>query len=174
MLIVFAFVLPLIGKIINIQFAFSIPFTWPLFYVLAGYYSIAITSRNYNMKYLVILIIALWGVIAIVNYFNFYSRQISAYDSPFIAILSIAIFTLFKKISISETIVLWEIDRLCFGVYLIHPLFIQFTYRAVKLTPISFENYFLMIPIFFSVFAFCSFLGSWILGKCSYLKKYVL
>ena len=69
---------------------------------------------------------------------------------------------------------LWIVDRLCFGAYLIHPLFIQFTYRFLKAIPINFSLYPVVTVLFALLFIELSFAASWIMRKKEFLRKYVL
>lgn len=98
------------------------------------------------------------------------------YSSPIIAALSVVVFMLFKGLQIDDrwTERLWKIDRLCFGVYLIHPLFINFVYKFLKVTPVSFDKYCLMVPVFWIFFVCCGISASWAMSRIKPLKKYVL
>ena len=88
--------------------------------------------------------------------------------------MAIAIFMIFTKIDFTEKKVLWKIDRLCFGVYLIHPLFIQATYRVLKITPMRFGVTWVGTIVLFIFFVVCSFAFSFIASLIKPLKKYVL
>ena len=69
---------------------------------------------------------------------------------------------------------MWNVDRLCFGVYLIHPVFINFTYKLLKVSPVSFNLYWLVMPVFGVIFVIIAFFGSWIMSKIKPLREYVL
>ena len=69
---------------------------------------------------------------------------------------------------------LWKIDRLCFGVYLIHPLFIQFTYKFLKVTPVRFSAWVPLIFAFGIAFVVIGFLASWLMSLIKPMKKYIL
>lgn len=71
--------------------------------------------------------------------------------------------------------VLWNVDRLCFGVYLIHPLFIHFLYQYLRFTPLSFGGGWAVSLIgFWIFFAIASFGASWVMSLIKPLKKYIL
>ena len=92
-----------------------------------------------------------------------------------ITFLSIAVFCLFIGAKSKNTELLWKIDRLCFGVYLIHPVFINFIYKFLKLTPIAFDNFYpIATVVFWAFFAVSSFVGAWIMYQIPILKKYIL
>ena len=91
-----------------------------------------------------------------------------------IAVLAVSIVSLFITREWKNIRFLWTVDRLCFGAYLIHPLFIQFTYRFLKITPIDFSLYLVVTVLFAIFFIGLSFVASWIMRKSGLLRKYVL
>lgn len=98
----------------------------------------------------------------------------TSYNSPLIAILASSIFILFERYNGYESNIIWKIDRLCFGVYLIHPLFIQFVYRFLKIIPVNFNTYPIITIMMFTFFTICAFLSSFIMRLIKPLKNYVL
>lgn len=72
---------------------------------------------------------------------------IMRYLNPINVLLSVILFSIFHFIEDNSNNRVLEIDRLCFGVYLIHPIFIRFSYRYLHITPIG--N---LYPIAFIVF----------------------
>lgn len=113
-------------------------------------------------------------IVIVANYLNFYPGAIGGYQSPVIVLLSICIFELFRKQEVKCSEKIWKIDRLCFGVYLIHPIFIQFIYRFLHITPVSFDFYYLVVVGLFLFFVLCAFGGAFVLNRISPLRKYVL
>lgn len=167
------FIFPIISIITNINIAFSIPFSYPIFYVLNGYYLVkknGYIKRRKLIGYMLVIVC----IIIVTNYIEFYPIELSSYNSPLIVILSMCIFELFRTIKKESTKIIWKIDRMCFGVYLIHPFFIQFVYRFLKITPAIFKYYYLWTFIFFIFFVLCSFLISLCMSKIKLLKTYVL
>ena len=169
------FLFPLISNLTKLKIAFSVPFSYPVFYLLLGY----ILNKNraqIKEKRLVLLamLLMLIAFVWFVNFKNLNATIWTAYTSPLIAILAAVIFSLFVLNDFKERKRLWGIDRLCFGAYLIHPLFIQFSYRFLKITPLNFEMYFIGALSLFVVFTILAFVASWILMRFSLLKKYVL
>lgn len=78
------------------------------------------------------------------------------------------------ELSEKQISAIWKIDRLCFGVYLIHPVFIQFVYRMLKINPCSFRLYWMAAMLFFAAFAICSFAASFIMQLIPWLRRNVL
>lgn len=173
-LLIVDFILPTISAITGLRIAFTLPFTYPMFYIIVGYYiNNQKNKEKNNIK--VVYIVFMTAIIIFINYLKFYPKELTSYFSPLIAIFAMCIFDLFKQIKIKNNCdLIWKIDRLCFGVYLIHPLFIQFTYKFLKITPVMFELYYVMVILFFIVFVLSSFIGAWILSKVKILKQYVL
>ena len=180
-LFLFNFIIPYINSVLGLKIAFDIPLKYPVFYLLTGYYlySNEHTTKKVKMVSLVfisVLVLLIW----LLNYNSINTKNIVSYDSPITAILAVSIFIIFKNTDLTKKIYkqyhinIWLIDRLCFGVFLIHPFFIQFTYRFLKMTPLGTDAYPIMTVGFYFVFITLSFLGSWVLSLIKPLKDYVL
>lgn len=69
-------------------------------------------------------------------------------------------------------VVLW-LSPLCFGIYLIHPVFLNLFYKFLHLSIMNFRFY-IGVPLFFMI-AFCgSVIGSFLMRLIPPLRKYVL
>ena len=66
------------------------------------------------------------------------------------------------------------IGSVSFGVYLIHPLFIQFVYKFLHIVPTGSSLFPIWSFLFAAVFIILSFLASWAMSLIKPLKKYVL
>lgn len=172
------FIFPIVSKN-YFPISFTAPIAYPIFYFVLGYYfkkapvTCKVLKLSQFVSALALITIALFVVCG--NYEQFAGD----YKSPVIALSALGIFLTFmsKNISLnSEKKIkfLWELDRLCFGVYLIHPVFIQFAYRHLKLTPCSFELYWFAAIVFFLAFLILSFAGSFFLSLIPPLKKHIL
>ncbi|MDD6401010.1 MAG: acyltransferase [Lachnospiraceae bacterium] len=174
-LFILAFVVPTINSVAGIRIAFNIPFSYPIFYVLLGNYISKKININRNTKIVALIAIAIAVVIIIsANILEIHPKEISAYYSPVIVILAISIFILFMGISKECSDKVWKLDRLCFSIYLIHPLFIQFVYRFAKLTPVRFGAYYIVIIGFFVFYLVCSVISAIVMNMIGPLKKNVL
>ncbi len=176
LLFCFNFCIPLIKNAFDIDIAFSIPVvSFATFYVLLGAYLKREDSKNDNKMFALGIVVAVAGIL-IVNLFTGDMSEIYlTYNSPLIVLLTTCIFKLCCQIKRIESEKLWSIDRLCFGVYLVHPVFINFIYKFVKVTPLSFSGFLPMgVVIFWILFVAFAFITSWIMKKIPSLKKYIL
>ena len=172
------FILPTVSAYTGLSFEFSVPFTYPVFYLFAGYYIVKykpafLCHKSVNTA----VVLLLTAAVFIMEYCSIPLHCFS-YTGPLTAVMAAAIFSNFNVCAGSDNHshsgLIWKVDRLCFGAYLIHPVFIQFAYRFLKITPASFEMYYIAIIPFFIVFTVCSFAVSWIMSLIKPLRKYVL
>lgn len=173
-------VFPMLNGLLNVNIAFDIPIQYPIFYFLTGYLCRVVELKKkyifwsggisaFCMILLVVLIVA--------GHFQYISDNNAA---PLISLYAVSLFFFFMNLkfpNISErkASLIWEVDRLCFAVYLIHPFFIQLAYRYYKTTPLSFGEYYPIATfVFFVVFLLLSFACSYVLNKIPLLRKHVL
>ncbi len=135
---------PMINDILSISIAFETPVkSTPVFYFLLGkYLDEGIPAFLQNKKRnLAAAAVILTAVTLACGFAGFYSFLYSIRrNSPIIAVTAILIFSAVKgtcPAKIQQGF-LWKTDRLCFGVYLVHPVFIHFLYKFLKITPLSF------------------------------------
>ncbi|MFR5769552.1 MAG: acyltransferase [Roseburia faecis] len=173
MLFLLDFCIPQISKVLGINIAIKSQLLYPIFYVLLGQWLLQ-HKNSFDVKVLVSIACLCIVFIGTVNIVTCNSQSWTQYDSPLIAIFSGTIFLLFVKREWKHTVWLWSVDRLCFGVYLIHPLVIQFSYRFLKITPVNFKLFPIITVVFALVFITLSFVASWIMRQIKFLQKYVL
>ena len=101
----------------------------------------------------------------------------TGYDSPLTVVWSVLIYVLFintiKGDRLNEN-KLWKIDRLCFGVYLIHPFFINFLYKVCNIYPAKYSAYYIVLLLVWICVVVTSFLFSNAFSKIPFLNKYIL
>lgn len=66
-----------------------------------------------------------------------------------------------------------SLGELCFGVYLVHPVFLNFFYKFLGVSPLSFALP-LSLPVFYLVTLGGAFLVSFLLHKIPFMRKYVV
>lgn len=172
-LFLFSFIFPLINNILDIKIFFSIPVgSYAVFYFIVGNFLYHKWKVTIKRRYLLSTIILLGSLILLVNARG--GKTYLGYDSPIIAGMAICMFMLSKDIQIKNIGVIWKFDRLCFGVYLIHPLFINIFYKAFKITPLCFsEGYLLGVFLFWLGFTIISYLSSYVMKKVKFLNSII-
>lgn len=100
-----------------------------------------------------------------------------AYNYPFTVLLAVAgtitFFSLEENFSEKSRGVLKKMDELSFGVYLVHPVFLNVLYKGFHFSPLDYSLA-LTIPIIFVIALGGAVLITWVLRKFLILRKYVL
>lgn len=122
-----------------------------------------------NKPFLITIILLCLGIIVLKCYWRF---GLYGYADPVVICLASSMFLLFKSLDVN-----WNLaNRLapyCFGIYLVHPVFINFAYKFIGVEAD------LVVPIynfigFFMLFVVLSLCSTYILMKIPFLKKHVL
>ena len=172
LLLTFDFVTPLIEGYTGAKIAFYIPVTYTVFYPLLGYY--LSRHQRIGIKIDIAAIIVVVAILVMADVGGTDEGRIISYSSPFAAVLAAAIFDLFRhtKSGGGNVALLWKIDRLCFGVYLIHPIFISLLFWIFGLTPVSFGGFYPLTTIgLWLAYCLCSFAGTWVMVQIPFLKR---
>lgn len=130
----FSSILPFAEQLTGFHLGFTFPFSEIyLCYYVAGYYLRECTQWK-----------SWWGgaaaaVSAAVLAVNglFLQAFTVSYDSPWIILMSMGIFLALSKKKISAAWFTKHRD-LCFGIYLVHPVFLNFFYKFLHVTPLKF------------------------------------
>lgn len=173
-LFIFQVIIPFIESLSNLDIAFDTPFAANVvFYPLLGKYLSDELPVFLRCQKRCVLSLSCSSLIFVLVCFLFHQERWLEF---FALIHAVLIFSFFRNLSLPDKVspFLWRIDRLCFGVYLIHPLFINFAYKFLKITPASFNNCIVMIFLFFLIFSLCSFCASLIMSMIPPLKKHIL
>lgn len=177
------FCIPFLNHVFQLELNFSVPLGGYVFYVLCGkrirdFFAVDRKEIRFHLLTAALGFITVFLVVITVLCREGQDKlflYLTNYKSPITAVYSILIFVLFYRIkSKCNGDVLWKLDRLCFGVYLIHPIFIQAVYRFFRITPLQAGCYPVALFGFTAGFVVVSFLGSWILSFVKPLKKYIL
>ena len=174
-LVTMDFILPTVGDIVSVNFGFVIPVTYVITYLLLGRYlrdysnqliksrTVYIGATIFMFLIEAILTIELPGL----------SASLINYKSPVILLHTIMIFGVLQGIHCPEKlkILLHRIDRLCFGVYLIHPLPMHLLYKKFHVTPMSFGNTLLGCLVMFFIFAVAALALSLLLSRIKGIRR---
>jgi surface polysaccharide O-acyltransferase-like enzyme len=141
MLFVFTSILPFIKNVLHFNIGFYIPVNSVyVFYFLIGHY-----IHKYNIKInvkLLMAVIILYLIYAALMPLNnnlvlsrYSGRLLSLeQDSPVVALISLALFCLLHQSNKANRFIDF-LSPLCFGIYLIHPLFLFSLYLFLHVTP---------------------------------------
>lgn len=147
---------------------FSTPY---LFIYMLGYWLCWKAPQKIfeNKMSLITIIILCIGIIIIKCH---YGCDVYGYATPVVICLASALFLLFKSLNVNWTLAN-KLTPYCFGIYLMHPVFINFAYKFLKID----EG--LVLPIynfigFFLLFTLLSLCSTYILMKIPFMKKHVL
>ncbi len=102
-------------------------------YYVLGYYlsKVSMCKRDRIILY-VLSFLSCACIILINHYFKVHAHTFNMHENPFTAMMSVGIFVAFQHINFSER---WRriavLAELVFGVYLMHDLFIQYSYSVI-------------------------------------------
>ena len=148
-----------------------------LFYYLCGYELNRLERRkNKAAAFSCITVVALVVIYMIADRCGG-NAMVMAYNYPFTVVVSISLFeaVLLFPMEMNEKITarLKSISGLCFSIYLIHPIFINFLYKFLNITILDMPV-FVSIPAFFFGILAASVIGAYVINKITVLRKYVL
>jgi surface polysaccharide O-acyltransferase-like enzyme len=177
-LFIFGSIIPALEMIFLFKFGITIPVnSIYVFYLILGYY---IHNYKINVSYgLLLVIMAIYFLYVILMSLN--SKFVEQpgggllfmeYNSPIVVLSAFGVFCTFRQRNRANKI-FGMLSPLCFGVYLVHVLFINFMYKFVKFTP---ENYPFMAVItgVLIIDILLSILFTFFARKISIVRKYIL
>lgn len=169
--IIFLFVciLPSINSLFNYKTGFYIPISgvYILYFVL-GYFCFYRIRYNMKVKYVSLLLIIGCCAILAGNAIFFWNLPTSS-SSPLICVLTLSIFIFIISIK-ANNIYLSRGRHLCFGIYLVHMVFINFAYKFLKIQPF---DYFPLISMFVigTITLLTSLVTTYMLYRIPIMKK---
>ena len=135
-----------------------------------------------------VLLILLFAGMVLSRLVGNYKVQM-AYNYPFTVAVSLLLMWIFgereRKIRKKHRTPLQKTGALCFGVYLVHPVFANIYYKFLHITPLNFPwaeflpggvipRIAVSLPLFFLMILLPAIITAWILYKIPLLRKYVL
>lgn len=157
----------------------SIPFVGiGLLYYLIGWQLCTIELKKGMKIILYIAGIGAMGVNLSYSLYSFYRNgqevcKLADYDTWTTFFTALALFVAFNNIQGMQRPLhkgLQSLADCSFGIYLIHPVFINLTYKFLKLYPIGYSEW-LSIPVFAGAFFFMSWGAVLIIKKIPYIGK---
>lgn len=155
-----------------------------LFYYLTGFVIKDADNRicntgKYRKGWICVLLVAILSILAgtfMSRISGNYSIQM-AYNYPFTVILSILLFMIAGAVEADgqkkNTFLNKEISEMCFGVYLLHPLFINICYKGLDITPLDYPVW-LSVPAFWCGITGLSFISIYVLRKIPVFRYYII
>jgi surface polysaccharide O-acyltransferase-like enzyme len=171
-LFVFTSIIPTVQNIIQIKVGFYLPINSIfVFYLLLGYY---IQNYNIRIKNAKLFFAGIFYISYIVicqlktgNIIGLYSNI-----SPLVVIITVAIFC-FVRQNIKGIKTYRNISPYCFGVYMIHQLFLNIFYKLIRFTPEKHPMWIVAVIVTISTITL-SFCFSYSCNKIKVIKRYVL
>lgn len=175
-LLIGCFGLNMVGRLCGISIAFAMEtIGYPLFYVLMGWYLASYSPEwTKNRKLLIVVLAGCTALMVLLLKGDLFYRGLFEYESPVVAAMAIALFSLFLNIKEPDTAGLWKLDRLCLCAYLVHPFFIHMSYKYFGYLPVNRSSWQAATFVFLICFTALSFLASWVLSLIGPLDKWVL
>lgn len=180
-LFLFNVVFPFINILAGTKIYFTLPLIgYSVMYFLLGAYLPSID--RYSIEKNKIFIVAACIVLSFIQIIICLQTgdqflKYTGYDSPLTVVWSVLIYVLFidtiKTEHLNEN-TLWKIDRLCFGVYLIHPFFINVLYKVCNIYPVKYSSYYVVVILVWICVVIASFLSAMFLSLIPFFKKYIL
>ncbi len=164
LLFLFSILLPFCQKWIAI--GFSIPFGGYLFYVCFG----CLLAVKKAIKPVFTYVGIVLGILAFIWILCRFQKEAFEYNHVAVCFMAIGIFLCFTKIKPKETAFLRTLSACTWGVYLIHPLFINVSLKVLKIKIISSYPYLTML-LFAVIIAAISFAVTFGLRKIPLVKK---
>ena len=151
--------------------SYMIIYTPYIFIYMLGYWACWRTpQRILANKTLLLAVVFVCLIVTITK--CYYDCYFYGYADPVVICLAAALFLLFKSLKVN-----WKLaDKLapyCFGVYLVHTIFINFAYKFLQIDEET------VVPIlnfisFFLLFSLLSVCCAWVMMQIPFLKKHVL
>lgn len=164
----FSSFIPFIEQLTGFDLGFTYPFSEIyLLYYISGYYFLKYGKISPRLTSAAGLL-TMGLLIADIAFLKLFRVS---YDSPLIALLAVCLFLTAANSGIHGT---WlsQHRELCFGIYLLHPVFLNLFYKFLGITPLDLGYGGILV---FWVAAFSlSLLGSWVMQRIPLLRKYVV
>jgi surface polysaccharide O-acyltransferase-like enzyme len=178
-LFIFSSIIPVIDNIFSIKIGFYVPVTSIcVFYLFLGhfihYYKFELDNKIILVISILYIIFCLLAPIIGIEHPNGLLAKYATIDNPIVIMISVSIFCFIRQNENNENNKVFEfLSPLCFGIYLIHQLFLNILYKYFHITP---EKYPLtMVIIVTSLLTMIlSLIFSFYARKIEIIKKYLL
>ena len=177
-LIVGNFIIPTINSLSGTSLDTFMALTQYVTYFLLGYYLYGeFDVKRRQGTYIVAFIVA--SMIKVVSqiiavYMTGEGTAILLEDRILTLVQAVSIYLLFKNgVNSENSRIVKSISRCSFGIYLIHPFFINLFYKVLDITPTSFGVIIFSIPVLWAAVFLLSWFATWVLIKIPGIAKIV-
>lgn len=146
-----------------------------LFYYLCGYLFAVSEKKERDVKWSARfpVIFGLFAGMMCSRLWGDYSVQM-AYNYPFTVAVSLLLMQFaYGRESVKEWPAVTEVSRLCFGIYLVHPVFLNVLYKVFGISLLDFPIW-LSLPGVFLTVLLLSGSVAWVMYQIPLLRKYIL
>lgn len=140
-----------------------------LLYML-GYYLVYIEDGTLKKWH---LLLVLFACVFIISFKLSMGVDYNLYYDPVSLTMSIAIFLLFKRLDYRWTVA-DKLNPYCFGLYLVHPVFLNLLAKVIHSNPADYVTPWKSIPLLCIFVFLLSLMSCYVLRKIPFLKSYVL
>lgn len=162
LLFLFNILFPTVEKQISVGVSF--PFSGYLFYVCFGG---AVAKLQINKKMMTAIYFG--GLLSAFWIFLGAKNQKFGYKHLAVCFMAMSIFLIISKITIKPNKILLNVSKCTWGIYLIHPLFINIALKLLNMDLVTSHAYF-KLPLFVMIIFIISFLTTYILRRIPYIK----
>lgn len=163
LLFVFTIVVPTIHRILPIGIDF--PFGGYLFYVCFG----GLVAKC-NWKKEVYLGSLIGAIVSVIYILFMHTKQDFGYNSIAVALIAVCVFLFVSKQEVKGSDVLLNVSSCTWGIYLIHPFFINIILKLFKVDLLTSMPY-VKLTLFLIVVAVLSYIATYILKKIPVIKN---
>ena len=166
LLFLFTILVPEINSRLGLTIDVDFPFVGYLFYVCFG----GLVRKCEIKKWFFFATLALGAACAV--FMVLVHTDVGRYDdkSPFVALLAMAVFLLVDKWNVKENKVVRELAACTWGVYLLHPVFLNVGTKLFKIDLLSHLPYLKLFAAWIVVFLL-TFGLTWVLRRLPFFKK---
>ena len=176
-----SFFYTIVVPILSDAFDYSIPIKFTvtgwIFYVifggLVGKYSQILIEKKRLVTIVCLTLILLSNIAIIFKYMNEPGFHVVSYTSLSVALIAAAVFTIFAVQTMKNMRMLLSLSSCCWGIYLVHPAFINFMIKVLDFNPIDYAWY-VSSPLTCVVIFAMSAVLIWAFRKIGIIRKFIL
>ena len=168
---------PILSDALDYSIPIKFVATGWIFYVMlggvVGKYSKIFIERKCFVTTVCLISMLLSNTAIILKCINEPSFHVVSYTSLSVALMAAAVFVIFTVQTVKNKRMLLSVSSCCWGIYLIHPAFINLMIKVLNFNPIDYAWY-ISIPLTCVVIFALSAVIVWALRKIGIVRKFIL